>query len=179
MEEDKISFQAKLITQNQEDKQRVFLITYFVENKEMSIQEGRSPVCSSPKSYFSRGKITSKATGLPYETHDFFIGSTIIALGRRFYLTDASKATLDFMEIHCDNFPMSDLNAAVDALKPAKKQVISQFNRIDTRGRGFINSEAAQQILDSVRIAPQYVVTIMRRFDEKGNFDYGTLSQYL
>ena len=30
---------------------------------------------------------------------------------------------------------------AVDALKPAKKQVISQFNRIDTRGRGFINSE--------------------------------------
>ena len=59
---------------------------------------------------------------------------------------------------------------AVDALKPAKKQVISQFNRIDTRGRGFINSEAAQQILDSVRIAPQYVVTIMRRFDEKGNF---------
>ena len=179
MEEDKISFQAVIITQHQEDKKRIFLITYFVESKEMSIQEGRSPVCSMPKSYYSKGKITSVTTGSPYETSDFFIGATIAALGRKFYLTDASKATLDFMELHCDNFPMSDLNAAVDSIKPAKKQLISQFGQNDPRGSGFINPEAAQQILDSTRVSPQYIVTIMRRFEENGKFDYKTLSQYL
>ena len=179
MEEEKVSFQAMIQTSHREDKQRVFLLTYYLDSKEISIQEGRSPICSTPKSYFSKGKITCPATNKPYATQDFYIGATIQALGRKFYLTDANQASLELMELHCGRFPKSDLNAAVASLKNAKRSIQQQFEDRDSRGRGAIDLESAQKILDSARILPQYVITIMRRFDEKGQFDYATLLKYI
>ncbi|EAY17764.1 RIB72 protein, putative [Trichomonas vaginalis G3] len=179
--EAKVTFQSKLITPNQEDKQRIFLLTYFVNTKEISIQEGRSPCTSQAHPYYSRGKITNPAVQGPYEPKDFYVGSTITALGRKFYLTDASQATLEFMELHCDLFPMCDLNNAIDYVKETGKaaNLKKAFQARDDRGKGFIPVQYAQEILDSARIEPQFVLTILRRFDEKGMFDFGTLSQYL
>ena len=180
MEEEKVSFQAKLITQHKDDRQRVFLLSYYLDSREISIQEGRSPICSNPRSYYSKGKITCPATGKPYETQDFYIGATIQALGRKFYLTDANQASLDLMELHCGRFPKSDLNDAVSALKPAKRNIQQQFQDKDSRGNGFVDVETAQKILDSARILPQYVITVLRRFDDdRGQFDYATLLKYI
>lgn len=179
--EAKVTFQSRLITSNQEDKQRVFLLTYFVNNKEISIQEGRSACTSQAHPYYSRGKITNPATQSPYDPKDFFVGSTITALGRKFFLTDASQATLEFMELHCDIFPMCDLNNAVDYIKETGKaqNIKSALAAKDDRRRGSIPVQLAQEVLDNARVEPQFVLTILRRFDEKGMFDYGTLVNYL
>ncbi|KAI5484422.1 EF-hand domain-containing family [Trichomonas vaginalis G3] len=151
--EAKVTFQSKLITPNQEDKQRIFLLTYFVNTKEISIQKAdlhalhkHTHTIHAVKSQIQQSK--------DHTSPKISMCSTITALGRKFYLTDASQATLEFMELHCDLFPMCDLNNAIDYVKETGKaaNLKKAFQARDDRGKGFIPVQYAQEILDSARI---------------------------
>lgn len=111
-----LRYQARLDTQNGEDRQRIFILSYFLSNDMISIFE--PPVRNSG---IIGGKFLEK-TRIPkpgctidnpvyYGPADFAIGTTVEVFAHRFILTDADEYVMKFLEANSKNIPSEVLNS--------------------------------------------------------------------
>lgn len=58
--------------------------------------------------FLERCKTTNAPAGRTFLPSDFFVGARIEVFRRQFEILEADEYALNYMEQHCDEFPMSD-----------------------------------------------------------------------
>lgn len=179
-------FEAIMISDYDEDKDRIFMIQYYLSNKTVQIFEKKDPSKGIRGGRFlARMNIKDPRTGENYGDDAFYVGSKIQAAGQIFEITNAAEYTLCQMEAHSDRFKQADLQYAVDELSNFAKSVgidlKAEFEQKDPSHSGKITESDARKILLSYvpNITKQITITILRRFVNNGSFDYAHLTNYL
>ncbi|EAY22323.1 hypothetical protein TVAG_378020 [Trichomonas vaginalis G3] len=176
MQEDteNLVFNAKMITENPEEKARVFSISFNLREKKLSILEGKSSFCISPQRFLSPSTVIDPTTKSPYTESSFYIGSRIIAAGRLFELVDASDYTLSYMEAYPNRFPYTDVDLCFEYLKKVTENVQLKFQDANPAAFGTMPIEQAREVLYSFHpTLPKHAsVTLLRRFSAEGRFNY-------
>lgn len=179
-------FEAVLISDYDEDKDRVFMVQYFLSNKTIQIFEKKDPSKGIAGGRFlARMNIKDPRTGENYGDDAFYVGAKIQAAGRIFELTNAAEYTLCQMEAHSNRFKQADLQYAIEELSNFAKSVgldlKAEFEQKDTNHSGKVTESDARRILFSFipNITKQCGITILRRFVNNGFFDYESLVKYI
>ncbi|KAJ7421287.1 EF-hand domain-containing protein 1 [Willisornis vidua] len=120
-----LRFQAALESSVPEDRNRRFILSYFLSDDTISIYE--PPVRNSgiPGGKYLKKTRVAKPGSTPenpiyYEPSDFAIGSTIEVFGHRFVITDADEYVLNYMERNAECFPSATLQSLRDHFGPRK-----------------------------------------------------------
>ncbi|KAK8899357.1 hypothetical protein M9Y10_001671 [Tritrichomonas musculus] len=179
-------FEAILDSDEDDDKDRVFMIQYFLSNKTIQIFEKKDLKKRIDGGRFlSRMAVKDPRTGENYGDDAFYVGAKIQTAGRIFELVNAPEYTFCQMEAHSDRFKQADLQYAVDELSNYVKSVgvdlKAEFEGRDQNKSGKVTESDARKILFSFipGITKQVGITILRRFVNNGNFDYASLVKYL
>ncbi|NWV07111.1 EFHC1 protein, partial [Ptilonorhynchus violaceus] len=118
-----LRYQVALESPVPEDKNRRFILSYFLSDDTISIFE--PPVRNSgiPGGRYLKRTRVAKPGFTPdnpiyYEPSDFTIGSTIEVFGHRFVITDADEYVLNYMEANAESFPSATLQSLRDHFHP-------------------------------------------------------------
>ncbi|NXV78152.1 EFHC2 protein, partial [Atlantisia rogersi] len=125
MESNILSFVAKLITDNPVDKDRKFIISYFLSDDTISVFEHteRNTGILGGK-FLGRGRIKKPGQELfksepseYFKAQDLFVGARLCFHGHNFLLVDADEYTFNYMEKHANEFPVADNGAILRKLR--------------------------------------------------------------
>ncbi|KDR17132.1 EF-hand domain-containing family member C2, partial [Zootermopsis nevadensis] len=145
-----LRFRAELISKIPADKDRQFVISYYLSDDTISVYEnalhntgfiggefikrtqipkpGQEIYTSEPPEYFG--------------PQDFYVGNTLLLYGFEFLMVEADEYTLQYMELNCQVFPKSNIilikNKIREALKPIYKQFVCEFLKTDPDQIGVI-----------------------------------------
>jgi hypothetical protein len=177
-------FEARLVTDEDRDTERVFAVNYYLTDREIAIFEKKNPRKGIDGGRFlAKMKVKDPLTGENYGDKAFYLGAQISAAGRVFELVDAPEYTLCQLEANSDRFPVADLQNAVDALSQGvgRSDVERLFKAKDQSSSGSVSPDDAKTILFGLvpQILKQTAVTLLRRFTTEGRFDYPELVGYL
>ena len=176
-----LQFAATLVTRNQNDKQREFVIAYYVEDRAFAIFER-----SIPNSGFRGGKFLQKTvvnnpkTNQPYQPSDIYIGATLEIAGRTFCLQEASEDALKIMEAQSDIFVKCDLAELMKKirqnLKIAVTELLVQLQKKDIKRRNYVTLRDLQDVFlqNGITFGDQEFLTLFRRYqiNDDDYFDY-------
>ncbi|NXK91004.1 EFHC1 protein, partial [Formicarius rufipectus] len=120
-----LRYQLALESPVPEDRNRRFILSYFLSDDTISIYE--PPVRNSGilgGKYLKKTKVvkpeSTPENPIYYEPSDFAIGSTIEVFGHRFVITDADEYVLNYMERNAESFPATTLQSLRDHFRPRK-----------------------------------------------------------
>ncbi|XP_014728395.1 PREDICTED: EF-hand domain-containing protein 1 [Sturnus vulgaris] len=120
-----LRYQVALESPVPEDKNRRFILSYFLSDDTISIYE--PPVKNSGilgGKYLKRTKVTKPGSTpenpIYYEPSDFTIGSTVEVFGHRFVITDADEYVLNYLERNAESFPAATVQSIRDHFLPRK-----------------------------------------------------------
>jgi len=145
-------FQAKMESQNPEDRDRTFTVSFFLIDNTVQIHEPpkrNSGIVGG--SFLSRMKLRTDE-GLITEEY-FYVGAEIILAGHPFILVDADEGTLKHMEGKPATFDYSNLNYicevyALSLLEVAKSgELLETFQALDPEGTGEVTMKAFKTVL--------------------------------
>ena len=176
-----LQFAATLNSRRPDDKLREFVVAYHLDDKAFTVFEK-----GVPNSGFRNGKFLKKTvvnnpkTGKPYEPKDVYVGAVVELAGWQFTLQEASEDALKVMEARSDVFAKSDLNQLLiivrDTMTLSPPQLLVEFQKSDTRKRGYLPLAEVQQILlrAGLDFGDQEFLTLFRRYqvNDSEYFDY-------
>lgn len=166
-----LQFAATLVSDDPNDQQREFVISYYVEDRAFSISERLIP-----NSGFRSGKFMQKtvvnnpSTNQPYAPSEIYIGANVEISGRKFCLQEASENALKIMEARSDVFTKCDLHAILERMRTQLRgkvpEFLVQFQKIDPKKRYRVSLLELEDILNQFEVAlnDQELLTIFRRF---------------
>ena len=183
-----LQFAATLVTRDQNDKAREFVIAYYVEDRAIAISERYIP-----NSGFRGGKFMQKTainnpkTGKPYEPSDIFVGAILQIAGRTFCLQEASEDALKVMEARSDVFTKSDLSMIMVELREKLHgqcpKLLVQFQSIDPKKTEKVTLVELEKILanNGIKLGDQELLTLFRRYQhlDYDKFNYQQFVQDL
>ncbi|XP_071286357.1 EF-hand domain-containing family member C2 [Agelaius tricolor] len=120
-----LRYAAKLITDIAVDKDRKFIISYFLSDDTISVFEyaERNSGIAGGK-FLERSRIKKPGQELfksepseYYQAQDLFVGARVCFHGHNFLLVDADEYTFNYMEKNANEFPMADICAVFNKLK--------------------------------------------------------------
>ncbi|XP_058714164.1 EF-hand domain-containing family member C2 [Poecile atricapillus] len=120
-----LRYGAKLITDNAIDRERKFIISFFLRDDTISIFEyaERNSGIAGGK-FLERGRIKKPGQELfksepseYYKAQDLFVGARVCFHGHNFLLVDADEYTFNYMEKNANEFPMADISVVLNKLK--------------------------------------------------------------
>ncbi|NWH79912.1 EFHC2 protein, partial [Piaya cayana] len=129
MEGNIMCFIAKLITDSPIDKDRKFLISYFLSDDTISVFEykQRNTGIRGGK-FLRRGRIKKPGQELfksepsdYFSAQDLFVGARVCFHGHNFLLVDADEYTFNYMERHANEFPVADIGVIMKKLRDMTK----------------------------------------------------------
>ena len=179
-------FLASMISDDDYDRDRVFVLHYYLQNKTVAIYVKKDKAKAiEPGRFLSRMPIQDPRTGENYDDDAFYVGAKIQAAGRVFELKEAPEYTLCLMEANSDRFPQADLATSVETLANHAKSIgvdlAAEFQKIDKQNAGTISQDEAKALFQSYApaITQQVAITLMRRFVKDGRFQYQDLLHYI
>lgn len=185
MGENKIlRFLSKFITGKAEDSGREFVISYFLQNKTISIHEPpkrNSGIVGGPFLKRLPAKDLSEGETLITEA-SFYVGATIAIGGHLFSITDTDSGTLDFMEEHSETFVYSDfplvMERAAKTLGDATDDGSFAKACLDASPDGVnLTAEGFKAVMDYFDLATpeQQCITVFRNLNDGGMVKIGNL----
>ena len=165
-----LGFTAILDSDEPEDENRQFVISYYLDDHSIAIvEQGNQKLGIQARRFLKRMKIDDPK---------------IMAIGRIFELVSASEYTLCIMESHSSQFPQSDLGEVVQSLGGLVKDhgidLSIEFARNDSQKTNFVTKKEAETILGSVPdFSKQQIITVIRRFTKGEKFEYDDLLKYI
>ncbi|NXG11865.1 EFHC1 protein, partial [Sakesphorus luctuosus] len=120
-----LRYQAALESSVPEDRNRRFILSYFLSDDTISIYEPPIRNSGIPGGKYLKKTRVAKPGSTPenpiyYEPSDFAIGSTIEVFGHRFVIIDADEYVLNYMERNAESFPSATLQSLRDHFGPRK-----------------------------------------------------------
>ncbi|XP_058116379.1 EF-hand domain-containing family member C2 [Anopheles ziemanni] len=180
-----LRFGARMVSKVLENNERFFVISYYLSDDTISVYE--IPIRNS--GFIGGEFIKRRKICLPrqdpfgaerpacYGPQHFYLGAVVLLQDHQFHVTNADIYALNFMEQHCEEFPLSNVSKIVqklrDALRPHYKEYVAKHmanvvqTKIDGRPVSTVTYEALRLMLIELlgdQIVDQEIVTLCRLF---------------
>ncbi|CAM9629718.1 unnamed protein product [Bubo scandiacus] len=125
MESNILRFLAKLVTDSPIDKDRKFIISYFLSDDTISVFEHiQQNTGILGGKFLERGRIKKPGQELfksepseYFNAQNLFVGARVCFHGHNFFLVDADEYTFNYMEKHANEFSVADIGVILKKLK--------------------------------------------------------------
>merc|ERR1711937_656044 len=169
-----LRFVAQLDTNAPEDRERLFIISYYLADDTIGVYEppARNSGFMGGK-FMERCRVKSPGTDQFYKPTDMFVGAVMEFRKHRFVLIEADEYTLNYMENK--KFPSSDVTAIVEKMKDKFREqsvlIRKTFRNIDKDHSGALDMNEFKQVLKKFNfdLTDQEVISVMRKFDPNGD----------
>jgi hypothetical protein len=179
-----MNFLGKMETENPEDSGREFVVSYYLTDNTVKINELTKRNSGIVGGLFlSRMKL--RTTEMVVTQEYFYVGAEIMLAGHAFVLVDADEGTLKHMEICADKFLFSNVKAVMDIYRHVLGEAANDgsladsFFSFDTAGSGVADVKAFKQVLMKHKASYYYggppeqaVLTVMRTLGNKKELPY-------
>ncbi|KAM6418565.1 EF-hand domain-containing family member C2 isoform 1-T1 [Pluvialis apricaria] len=162
MESNILRFLAKLITDSPIDKDRKFIISYFLSDDTISVFEQiQQNTGILGGKFLERGRIKKPGQELfksepseYFNAQDLFVGARVCFHGHNFLLVDADEYTFNYMEKHANEFSMADIGVILKKLKdiaePRSREIRQVFAAADPEHTKVIECEPFRNLIVSI-----------------------------
>jgi hypothetical protein len=177
-------FEAKMITDYQDDLTRQFLFRYYLNDQTIAIFEKKTTTGFQGGRFLNRMKVKNPQTQKPYDDSAIGIGKKVQVAARVFELVSAPDYTFCMMEANPARFLQCDLQFSVDALKAylgkSRIDLAAEFAKAGPRGASVRTADAEKVLFAFDPGFPrQSAATIVRRFADGNSFDADQLFAHL
>ncbi|NWS69140.1 EFHC2 protein, partial [Crotophaga sulcirostris] len=157
-----LRFVAKLITDSPIDKDRKFLISYFLSDDTISVFERKQRNTGIIGGKFlQRGRVKKPGQELfksepseYFKAQDLFVGARVCFHGHNFLLVDADEYTFNYMERHANEFSVADIGVIIKKLKhiaePRSKEIRQTFAAADPEHTKVIKYDPFRNLIVSI-----------------------------
>lgn len=165
-----LSFNAQLVSDKEDDKDRRFVFQFFLEDDTIAIRE--PPVRNSGimGGKFLRRQRMKHDNGSYYAANDMYIGNLLDILGHHFLLLDSDEYTYRLMDTDDRAFPFNDFARLREILTSKKQEIKAYFVAADYDGNGVLDQERLAKCCNKIgmKFNKQEINTIWRRLNPKG-----------
>lgn len=173
-----IRFLARMDTEKPIDKDRRFIVSYFLSDDTILVYE--PPVRNSGilgGKFLERCRI-KKPDQTPYSTQmseyyrapDLYVGALVSFNKHKFILIDADEYAFRYMEEHPQEFPKCNLQSILDKVRSKlnanRDDVRAFFTRYDSSGAGVVEYDQFRQLLQQLdhTLTEQEIMSLARHF---------------
>eukprot|EP00816_Leptocylindrus_hargravesii_P009460 CAMPEP_0196822484 /NCGR_PEP_ID=MMETSP1362-20130617/83644_1 /TAXON_ID=163516 /ORGANISM="Leptocylindrus danicus, Strain CCMP1856" /LENGTH=623 /DNA_ID=CAMNT_0042202049 /DNA_START=1028 /DNA_END=2899 /DNA_ORIENTATION=+ len=164
-----LRFNAKLLSDKDEDFRRRFVIQYFMEDDTISIME--PPVRNSGLmgGKFLRRQVQKKPDGSRYGPSDMYVGNEVEFVCHKFVLQNADEYSYRIMENDDRTFPFSNFSRLHSQLME-KLEDIKHYFVASYTGDGMLDIDEFECCckMINLRFNKQELITLWRKIDRKG-----------
>merc|ERR1711939_378452 len=162
-----LRFVAQLDTNAPEDRERLFIISYYLADDTIGVYEppARNSGFMGGK-FMERCRVKSPGSDQFYKPTNMYVGSVMEFRKHRFVLIEADEYTLNYMENK--KFPSSDVTSIVEKLKDKFREqsvlIRKTFRNIDKDHSGALDMNEFKQVLKKFNfdLTDQEVISVMR-----------------
>ncbi|XP_042723505.1 EF-hand domain-containing family member C2 [Lagopus leucura] len=186
LESNTLRFLAKLATENPIDKDRKFIICYFLSDDTISVFEHtqRNTGILGGK-FLERSRIKKPGQELfksepseYFKAQDLFIGARVCFHGHNFLLVDADEYTINYMEKHANEFAVADTGFIFKKLKdiaePRSREIRQVFAAADPQHTKVIEYDPFRNLIVSITdgaFSEHEIMTLGRHYREKEEYE--------
>ncbi|XP_052530162.1 EF-hand domain-containing family member C2 [Tympanuchus pallidicinctus] len=186
LESNTLRFLAKLATENPIDKDRKFVICYFLSDDTISVFEHtqRNTGILGGK-FLERSRIKKPGQELfksepseYFKAQDLFIGARVCFHGHNFLLVDADEYTINYMEKHANEFAVADAGFIFKKLKdiaePRSREIRQVFAAADPQHTKVIEYDPFRNLIVSITdgaFSEHEIMTLGRHYREKEEYE--------
>ncbi|NWU99193.1 EFHC2 protein, partial [Upupa epops] len=186
MESNTLRFLAKLVTESPIDKERKFIISYFLSDDTISVFEHiQQNTGILGGKFLGRGHIKKPGQELfksepseYFKAQDLFVGARVCFHGHNFLLVDADEYTFSYMEKHANEFAVADTGVILKRLKditePRSQEIRQLFAATDPDHTEVIEYEPFRNLIASVTegvFSEHEMVTLGRYYGVKEKYE--------
>ncbi|KFP66542.1 EF-hand domain-containing family member C2, partial [Cariama cristata] len=186
MESHILRFLAKLVTDSPIDKDRKFIISYFLSDDTISIFERtqRNTGIRGGK-FLERGRIKKPGQELfksepseYFKAQNLFVGARICFHGHNFLLVDADEYTFNYMEKHANEFSVADIGVVLKKLKdiaePRSQEIRQVFAAADPEHTKVIEYDPFRNLIVSITdgaFSEHEIMTLGRYYSVRDEYE--------
>ncbi|KAM4045618.1 EF-hand domain-containing family member C2 isoform 1-T1 [Anomaloglossus baeobatrachus] len=181
-----LRFVAKLITDNPIEKERTFIVSYFLSDDTISVFEPlqRNSGIMGGK-FLERCRIKKPGQELfkcemseYFKAEDLFVGSRVNFNGHKFILVDADEYVFRYMEKNVQEFPMADIASIMSKLRSIgesnSREIKQQFVANDPRNRNEMTYETFRNVMVEIggrKLTEHEIMTVGRHYSAQENLE--------
>ncbi|XP_072195203.1 EF-hand domain-containing family member C2 [Excalfactoria chinensis] len=181
-----LRFLAKLVTDSPIDKDRKFIICYFLSDDTISVYEHtqRNTGILGGK-FLEKSRIKKPGQELfksepseYFKAQDLFIGARVCFHGHNFLLVDADEYTINYMEKHANEFPVADSGFIFKKLKdiaePRSREIRQVFAAADPQHTKVMEYDPFRNLIVSITdgaFSEHEIMTLARHYGEKEEYE--------
>uniref|UniRef100_A0A8C2L6T8 EF-hand domain-containing family member C2 n=1 Tax=Cyprinus carpio TaxID=7962 RepID=A0A8C2L6T8_CYPCA len=173
-----LRFVAKMLTDSPVDKERVFIIYFYLSDDTIAVFEPpqRNSGVIGGK-FLKRGQVKKPGQELfksemseYFKAQDLYVGARLDLNNQPFQLLDADEFTFSYMEQHADEFPKANIGTIISKVKSIseeeQKKVKQFFTMSDPSSTGFIPYESFRTLLAEmdVQLSEHEIITLGRNY---------------
>ncbi|NXL06265.1 EFHC2 protein, partial [Mesembrinibis cayennensis] len=186
MESNVLRFLAKLVTDSPIDKDRKFIISYFLSDDTISVFEHiqRNTGIRGGK-FLERGRIKKPGQELfksepseYFKAQDLFVGARVCFHGHNFLLVDADEYTFNYMEKHANEFSVADIGVILKKLKdlaePRSREIRQVFAATDPEHTKVIEYDPFRNLILSITdeaFSEHEIMTLRRCYGVRDEYE--------
>ncbi|NXU71786.1 EFHC2 protein, partial [Oreotrochilus melanogaster] len=186
MESNILRFVAKLITESAVDRDRKFIISYFLCDDTISVfeQTQNSKGIVGGK-FLERGRIKKPGQELfksepseYFKAQNLFVGAEVCFHGHNFLLVDADEYTFNYMEKHANEFPRADtgfiLKKLKDIAEPRSREIRQVFAASDPEHTKVITYDCFRNLIASITdgaFSEHEIMTLARYYGVREEYE--------
>jgi hypothetical protein len=185
LESNILRFAAVLTNKNKLDRDRRFIVSYFLSDDTMSVFEPlRHNSGVTPGKFMERAR--QEKPGQPkhdsrtpdfFVSTDLFVGSTLVIQDFPFFLVDADEYTYSYMEKHADYWPQANIDLVLYKLKgvigsASAAQLKGSFSNVDNQGTvSYENFRQSMMAVTGSMMTEAEIITLARYYGGKPEDD--------
>ncbi|XP_062389412.1 EF-hand domain-containing family member C2 [Sardina pilchardus] len=156
LESNVLRFVGKMETDNPIDKERVFIISFYLSDDTIAVFEPtqRNTGVIGGK-FLERGRVKKPGQALfksemseYFTAQDLYVGARLLLNNQPFQLVDADEYAFNYMEQHAEEFPRANIATILSKIKSISKEKKTQLLAMaDSGGTGFIHYEHFRSLL--------------------------------
>ncbi|XP_053168976.1 EF-hand domain-containing family member C2 isoform X2 [Hemicordylus capensis] len=179
LESNILRFLAQFITTDPIDKDRKFIISYFLSDDTILMFEPpqRNTGVIGGK-FLERSRVKKPGQELYkselseyYTAQDLYVGAKVCFHGHVFLLVDADEYAFNYMEKHANEFPMANINIILNKLKvigePRSREIKQIFAATDPQHTAIIDYEQFRNLMLSIsdgKLSEHEIMTVGRYY---------------
>ncbi|NXC38118.1 EFHC2 protein, partial [Penelope pileata] len=186
LESNTLRFLAKLVTDNPIDKDRKFVICYFLSDDTISVFEHiQQNTGILGGKFLEKGRIKKPGQELfksepseYFKAQDLFIGARVCFHGHNFLLVDADEYTINYMEKHANEFAVADAGYIFKKLKgiaePRSREIRQVFAATDPGHSKVIEYDPFRNLIVSITdgaFSEHEIMTLGRYYGVKEEYE--------
>ncbi|KAM6384024.1 EF-hand domain-containing family member C2 isoform 1-T1 [Alca torda] len=186
MESNILRFLAKLITDSPIDRDRKFIISYFLSDDTISVfEQVQQNTGILGGKFLERGRIKKPGQELfksepseYFKAQDLFVGARVCFHGHNFLLVNADEYTFNYMEKHTNEFCMADIGIILKKLKdtaePRSREIRQVFAAADPEHSKVIEYEPFRNLIASITdgaFSEHEIITLGRYYSVREEYE--------